>query len=213
MDRVPIPVPNTIPPPRPSPRLSARLRATGHDRRCRCRLAAATLCRRVLGRLAERDVCACANRGLRTVAAVEGLAGHDAVDLCGREALASLSLILCLGLCLWPVLVACACGLCLWPVPPLGSGSHVPVRMFWNASSTLLASRAEVSMKDRWFSPGRGERERGSGSALVRALAPKSVFIRTCKSLGLLGGYGPQVPQIALVSHQHDDNVRVGMVA
>lgn len=30
---------------------------------------------------------------------------------------------------------------------------HVPVKMFWNASSTLLASRADVSMKDRWFSP------------------------------------------------------------
>jgi hypothetical protein len=25
--------------------------------------------------------------------------------------------------------------------------------MFWNASSTLLASRADVSIKDRWFSP------------------------------------------------------------
>lgn len=30
----------------------------------------------------------------------------------------------------------------------------IPVRIFWNASSTLLASRAEVSIKDRWFSPG-----------------------------------------------------------
>ena len=28
----------------------------------------------------------------------------------------------------------------------------LPVRMFWNASSTLLASRAEVSMKERLFS-------------------------------------------------------------
>lgn len=27
------------------------------------------------------------------------------------------------------------------------------MRMFWNASSTLLASRAEVSMKERLFSP------------------------------------------------------------
>jgi len=30
---------------------------------------------------------------------------------------------------------------------------HIPVRIFWKASSTLLASRAEVSMKERWFSP------------------------------------------------------------
>ena len=29
----------------------------------------------------------------------------------------------------------------------------IPVRIFWKASSTLLASRAEVSMKDRLFSP------------------------------------------------------------
>jgi len=29
---------------------------------------------------------------------------------------------------------------------------HSPVSMFWNASSTLLASSAEVSMKERWFS-------------------------------------------------------------
>jgi len=36
---------------------------------------------------------------------------------------------------------------------------------------------------------------------------------RTCKLLGLLGGHCPQMPQIALVSDQHDDDVRVGMVA
>lgn len=36
-----------------------------------------------------------------------------------------------------------------------------PVRMFWKASSTLLASRAEVSIKDRWFSPARGFRSVG----------------------------------------------------
>lgn len=30
---------------------------------------------------------------------------------------------------------------------------QVPVKMFWNASSTLLASRADVSMNERWFSP------------------------------------------------------------
>ena len=34
----------------------------------------------------------------------------------------------------------------------------------------------------------------------------------TCKLLGLLCGHGPQVPQIALVAHQHDNDVVVGMV-
>ena len=33
--------------------------------------------------------------------------------------------------------------------------SAVPVRMFWKASSTLLASKADVSIKERLFSPGR----------------------------------------------------------
>jgi hypothetical protein len=31
---------------------------------------------------------------------------------------------------------------------------YIPVRIFWKASSTLLASRAEVSIKERLFSPG-----------------------------------------------------------
>lgn len=39
----------------------------------------------------------------------------------------------------------------------MGKDEDVPVRMFWNASSTLLASRAEVSMKERLFSPKEGE--------------------------------------------------------
>lgn len=34
----------------------------------------------------------------------------------------------------------------------------------------------------------------------------------TCKSSGLIGGHSPQVPQIALVAHQHDDNVVIRMI-
>lgn len=34
----------------------------------------------------------------------------------------------------------------------------------------------------------------------------------TRKGLGLLCGYGSEVPQIALVAHQHNDNVVVGMI-
>lgn len=33
------------------------------------------------------------------------------------------------------------------------AGVEIPVRMFWNASSTLLASKAEVSMNERLLSP------------------------------------------------------------
>jgi hypothetical protein len=37
--------------------------------------------------------------------------------------------------------------------------------------------------------------------------------IRTRKLLGLLGRHCPQMPQIALVTDEHDDDVGVGMVA
>lgn len=76
--------------------------------------------------------------------------------------------------------------------------------MFWNASSTLLASRADVSMKDRWFSP------------VAKSQHRHRVFVGrpslTCERLGLLGWHSPQMSQIALVSHQHDDDVRIGVV-
>lgn len=37
----------------------------------------------------------------------------------------------------------------------IGSGGQIdiPVRIFWKASSTLLASKAEVSIKDKLLSP------------------------------------------------------------
>lgn len=35
----------------------------------------------------------------------------------------------------------------------------------------------------------------------------------TGKLLGLLGGHSPQMPQIALVSDQHNNNVTVGMIS
>lgn len=38
-------------------------------------------------------------------------------------------------------------------------------------------------------------------------------MLRTGKGLGLLGGNGSQVPQIALVTDKHNDNVGVGVVA
>ena len=87
-------------------------------------------------------------------------------------------------------------------VLPVGS-ICLPVRMFWNASSTLLASRADVSMKERLFSP-------ATISTLAKQV-PK--ILHTCKLLRLLRWYRPQMPQIALVSYQHDDNVGIGMIS
>lgn len=98
--------------------------------------------------------------------AFEGLAGYDAVDLYYRGSVTSSRNV---------------------------GEVLVPVRMFWNASSTLLASRADVSMKERWFSPGfqlsafrtrrcRGQRE--AGDILAKALASSVGTARRClKSL------------------------------
>ncbi len=36
--------------------------------------------------------------------------------------------------------------------------------------------------------------------------------ILTCKSSGLISGNSPEMPQIALVAHQHDDNVVISMI-
>ena len=35
----------------------------------------------------------------------------------------------------------------------------------------------------------------------------------TCISLSLLCGHRPEMPEITLIAHQHDDNVGVGMVS
>jgi len=92
--------------------------------------ALATLGSIVIGRLAQGDVCASTNSGLSAVTAIERLAGNDSVDLCigtrpsDRALRREHDLIRV-------------------------QEEHVPVRMFWKASSTLLASKAEVSMKDK----------------------------------------------------------------
>lgn len=80
-----------------------------------------------------------------------------------------------------------------------------PVKMFWKASSTLLASRAEVSMNDKLFSP------------MLRSARPTlnpwgTQRKHTRKLLGFFRGHCPQVSQIALISDQHDDDVGIGVI-
>lgn len=84
-----------------------------------------------------------------------------------------------------------------------------PVRMFWNASSTLLASKADVSMNDKRFSP---------MEQSISARLPDIAYIawklpRTCKGFGLLRRHRPEMPQITLVSHKHDHDINIGMVS
>lgn len=87
---------------------------------------AATLLLLALVGLANVQALAAADRVL-CVTVVQCLLGDDAVDFCP-------SVSLLFGLC--------AC-----------QRDFLPVKMFWNASSTLLASRAEVSINERLFSP------------------------------------------------------------
>lgn len=86
--------------------------------------------------------------------------------------------------------------------------------MFWNACSTLDASNAEVSIKERLFSAVGIER-----ISYQRVSPPQAEHFKeyavlpTSKCLGLLCRDSAEVPQIALVADEHDDNVTVGVVS
>ena len=83
--------------------------------------------------------------------------------------------------------------------------THAPVRMVWKADSTFEASSAEVSMNDNPFSANLAVR----GFIGGRGNSQK----RTSKRLRLFRRDRSQVLQIALVADEHDDDVRVRMVA
>ena len=87
-------------------------------------LAAVRLLLVSVARRANVDLCAGVDAWLWTFVVIESFARHNSVDFCKESA-----------------------GSSQFPVP------YLPVKMFWKASSTLLASRAEVSMKERLFSP------------------------------------------------------------
>lgn len=62
-------------------------------------------------------------------------------------------------------------------------------------------------MKERLFSP--AQRSVSATLCVSCGAGPPQL---TRKRLGLLRRHGSQMPQIALVAHQHDHNVRVGVV-
>ena len=98
--------------------------------------------------------------------------------------------------------ISCSSGMKICPIELI----DIPVRMFWKASSTLLASSAEVSIKERLFSPAAYHQHQSTEISRQHRVS------HTCKLLGLLCWHSPQMPQITLVSYQHDDNVRVRVV-
>jgi len=81
----------------------------------------------------------------------------------------------------------------------------IPVKMFWKADSTFEASSADVSIKDRWLS---AKEIYGSDMAVREAARGKL----TGKLFGLLRANRPQVLQIALVAHKHDNNIVISMI-
>jgi len=89
-----------------------------------------------------------------------------------------------------------------------------PVRIFWKASSTFEASKAEVSINIRPFSAEhyQGKEEEKEEFSLDQQKIHSEGKGNTGKLLGLLGGNGSQVPQIALVSHKHDHDVGISVV-
>ena len=102
-----------------------------------------------------------------------------------------------------------AIDICLWSVSSCevkeGGREYLPVRMAENASDTLEASKADVSINNNPFwaaeesisvtsSQRRGRQLTGKGSSLIR-------------------GHGSEVLQITLVTNQHDDNVGIRVVS
>lgn len=85
--------------------------------------------------------------------------------------------------------------------------------MLWKATSTLLASSADVSMNERLFSAAsEGADGCGCQPGGVHDQARAGPKARTGKGLGLLGRDGAQVLEIALVADEHYDDALVGVV-
>jgi hypothetical protein len=98
-----------------------------------------------------------------------------------------------------------------------GKERDAPVKIVWNAFSTFDASRADVSMLSKVLpvSPARKNEEppRTTGEEKekwIRNSQAQPVVLR--EQLRLLRRDRPQVPQIALVTNEHNDDVRVGVV-
>jgi hypothetical protein len=79
--------------------------------------------------------------------------------------------------------------------------------MFWKAVSTLEASKAEVSIKDRLFSSVNIE-SKNENSVFQCRISP-----RTCEMFCLFRRHCSQMSQITLVSDQHDDDVCIGVIS
>lgn len=90
-----------------------------------CSTTLATFGSTFISGLAQRDVGSGSNIRLCWVTVIESFLGYDAINFC-----------------------RCVSGLA-----DSTEFTAPPVRIFWNANSTLLASRADVSMKERLFSP------------------------------------------------------------
>lgn len=98
-------------------------------------------------------------------------------------------------------------------------GRNAPVRMVWNAVSTLDASSAEVSIlfpkggSSASPVPNDQRQNDASGKTAKKRASSQGQAVLLRKEFCLLGRDGAQVPQIALVADEHDDNLGIGVVA
>lgn len=90
----------------------------------------------------------------------------------------------------------------------LGERAPAPVRIVWNADSTFEASRAEVSIL---LSQNVSGKEHLVGSKAPGNAQAEAVLLT--EQFCLFSRHGPEVPQIALVADEHDDDLGVGVVA
>ena len=80
--------------------------------------------------------------------------------------------------------------------------------MVWNAASTFEASSADVSMNVKPFAALR--------HIIICTMIPQfesSFGIHTCKCLCLICWHSSQVLQIAFVTDEHDNDIRIGVIS
>ena len=85
--------------------------------------------------------------------------------------------------------------------------ASIPPKMFCNASSTLVLSRADVSIKESLFSPA------NDYDLQMRLLRDDRGREHTGKRFGFLSRDSPLVTHIALVPYEHGNDVGIAMIS
>lgn len=85
----------------------------------------------------------------------------------------------------------------------------LPVKIVWKAVSTLEVSRAEVSINDNPFSAVKVEFSSEFSQEQIKICKGE---VHTRKCLSFFSRYSTKMLQIALITNQHNNNIRIRMV-